>query len=414
MQNITFNEPDPSTGKPGTLVPVDWFQNVNDEISNVVTNAGITLDSTNHLQLTTALSTIYAPLLSPAFKGTPTCPTPDTTDDSQKICNTAWVKSYVTAGELGYTPVRQGGVSDQTNDTVYIGNATDGSGLKATVNTTDLGNFAFESWVEGNYLNLAGGNITGSLTLQGTTVATVNTVNAAEADVKNLLSEETERAENVESIISSTYYPISSSTTITVPTGVTRVYLRGIGAGGGAMGCAAVNTTQTYSGSGGGSGGIMEGVYSVTGGDTLKFTIGSGGAGNIGPGSGYYGGVTSCVNGAGQRLQSLPSGSPGVKSTTTNTAGGAGAGMGTSDVSGTFRNDPGNDGQDGQAGTAQLSGAGGPGPGGVGGARSGLQGGQNGTAYGAGGGGAYDTGFTGNNYAGGSGASGFFLYKWLP
>ncbi|WP_332828284.1 hypothetical protein [Novacetimonas sp. GS1] len=207
---------------------------------------------------------------------------------------------------------------------------------------------------------------------------------------------------------------VSASTTVVVPSGVTRVYLRGIGSGAGATGCSATTTSQTFSGAGGGSGGIMEGIYTVTPGDHLVFTIGSGGAGNASSGNGYRGGQTSCVNGAGQTLQSLPSGFPGQVASVTNTAGGGGATAGSSDVSGTFRNDCGNCGLDGQSGALQLSGSGGVGPGGVGGARSGDLGGVSGSAPGAGGGGAYDSGFTGNSYAGGNGASGQFYYKWLP
>lgn len=215
-------------------------------------------------------------------------------------------------------------------------------------------------------------------------------------------------------LASSPLSPVNASTTVVVPAGVTRVYLRGIGSGAGATGCSATTTSQTFSGAGGGSGGIMEGIYTVTPGDHLVFTIGSGGAGNTSSGNGYRGGQTSCVNGAGQTLQSLPSGFPGQVASVTNTAGGGGATAGSSDVSGTFRNDCGNCGLDGQSGALQLSGSGGVGPGGVGGARSGDLGGVSGAAPGAGGGGAYDSGFTGNSYAGGNGASGQFYYKWLP
>ncbi|MEG3347606.1 hypothetical protein [Novacetimonas sp. GS1] len=215
-------------------------------------------------------------------------------------------------------------------------------------------------------------------------------------------------------LASSALSQVSASTTVVVPDGVTRVYLRGIGSGAGATGCSATTTSQTFSGAGGGSGGIMEGIYTVTPGDRLVFTIGSGGAGNASSGNGYRGGQTSCVNGAGQTLQSLPSGFPGQVASVTNTAGGGGATAGSSDVSGTFRNDCGNCGLDGQSGALQLSGSGGVGPGGVGGARSGDLGGVSGSAPGAGGGGAYDSGFTGNSYAGGNGASGQFYYKWLP
>lgn len=40
---------------------------------------------------------------------------------------------------LGYTPIRQGGGTDQGTNTVKIGWATNGSGLKCTVDNTDLG-----------------------------------------------------------------------------------------------------------------------------------------------------------------------------------------------------------------------------------------------------------------------------------
>lgn len=46
--------------------------------------------------------------------------------------------SAITAG-LGYTPVRQGGGVDQSNNVVRIGWTTDATGLKATVDVTDLG-----------------------------------------------------------------------------------------------------------------------------------------------------------------------------------------------------------------------------------------------------------------------------------
>ncbi|EFG83723.1 hypothetical protein [Novacetimonas hansenii] len=213
-------------------------------------------------------------------------------------------------------------------------------------------------------------------------------------------------------LASSPLSPVSASTTVVVPAGVTRVYLEGTGSGGGGAGCAATTTSETYSGSGGSGGCHMRGVYAVTAGDSLAFTIGSGGPGNLGPGSGYAGGDTSCVNGAGKRLQYLPGGNPGVKNSNLSTAGGNGT-TGVSDVTGTFLSAIGNDGSDGQAGTAMLTGNGGAGPyGGAG--RAGLHGGFSGGGAGAGGGGAYDSGLTGANYAGGNGAGGAFLFKWLP
>nr|DAH90057.1 MAG TPA: Baseplate wedge protein [Caudoviricetes sp.] len=40
-----------------------------------------------------------APLNSPAFTGTPTTPTPASSDNSDKICNTAWVRQFVGASQ---------------------------------------------------------------------------------------------------------------------------------------------------------------------------------------------------------------------------------------------------------------------------------------------------------------------------
>lgn len=89
-------------------------------------------------------------------------------------------------GPLGFTPVQQGTGIGQTSNTVKIGYSA-GSRLKATVDTTDLGNFVFDvqhTWsnltgkpttlsgygvvatdttLTGNYLQLTGGTLTGSL-----------------------------------------------------------------------------------------------------------------------------------------------------------------------------------------------------------------------------------------------------------
>lgn len=185
MQSETFNNPNPATGESGTLVTTTWFQNVNDEISNVITKNGGTLDSTNHAQLYTTLSTTYAPLESPTFTGVPLCPDTNSSSNGRAIVNFESMKAYVSAGSLGYTPVHQGGGTGQGTNSIYIGYATSGGTLKCTVDATDLGSFAFQSWVSSNYLSLTGGNVTGTLTYNGTSVATTNDVNNAETDVKN-------------------------------------------------------------------------------------------------------------------------------------------------------------------------------------------------------------------------------------
>ena len=77
----------------------------------------------------------------------------------------------------------------------------------------------------------------------------------------------------------------TSSTTVTVPTGATKAILSGCGGGGGGY--------QTVGGGGGGS--IMNYVVSVSAGQSIRITIGTGGAAatNTYPYKGGSGGITS-------------------------------------------------------------------------------------------------------------------------
>ena len=188
MLSTTFTNPNPATGQAGTLLTTTWCQNVNDEIAYVITQNGVTLDSTNHHQLYQVLTATYAPLASPTFTGVPLVPDTDSSSNGRAIVNFESMKAYVAAGSLGYTPVHQGGGNGQGTNSVYIGWKTDGSGLGLTVDATDEGVFAMEGWVSSNYLNLSGGNVTGTFTYNGTTVATKNDVNSAITTVENWTS----------------------------------------------------------------------------------------------------------------------------------------------------------------------------------------------------------------------------------
>lgn len=188
MLNTTFTNPNPATGQAGTLLTTTWCQNVNDEIAYVITQNGVTLDETNHHQLYQVLTATYAPLASPTFTGVPLVPDTDSSSNGRAIVNFESMKAYVAAGSLGYTPVHQGGGTGQGTNSVYIGWKTDGSGLGLTVDATDEGVFAMQGWVSSNYLNLAGGNVTGTFTYNGATVATKNDVNAAITTVEDWTS----------------------------------------------------------------------------------------------------------------------------------------------------------------------------------------------------------------------------------
>jgi hypothetical protein len=97
-----------------------------------------------------------------ALTGTPTAPTAPAGDSSAQIANTAFVTSAITANgnskqnALGFTPVQQGTGIGQLGNTVKIG--WSGSRIKATVDSTDLGNILTTANVilSGNtlYINL--------------------------------------------------------------------------------------------------------------------------------------------------------------------------------------------------------------------------------------------------------------------
>lgn len=140
-----------------------------------------------------------------------------------------------------------------------------------------------------------------------------------------------------------------SGTSWTVPAGVTSVKVWAIGAGGGGAGSPAVDAS---SGGGGGGGEVVVTTFSVTGGNSITYSLGTAGTGGIGGANGQAGGNTSATYSA-----------------TTITAHGGGAGQYNSNVAGT--------GGTGGGGTAGGTGAGATGDEGGGG------GGGIGTANGA-------------------------------
>lgn len=66
--------------------------------------------------------------------------TSETDAASSKAVNIVYNLANSKQASLGFTPVRQGGGTGQGTNKVYIGWATDASGLKAQVDSTDLGN----------------------------------------------------------------------------------------------------------------------------------------------------------------------------------------------------------------------------------------------------------------------------------
>lgn len=100
-------------------------------------------DDPNFATTMTNLLAAKAPLASPALNGTPTGPTPATGTNSTQLATTAFVKNQNYQASLGFTPVQQGGGIGQLTNKTYLG--WSGSGLKVTVDTTDLGVISFEN-----------------------------------------------------------------------------------------------------------------------------------------------------------------------------------------------------------------------------------------------------------------------------
>ncbi|WP_176321307.1 hypothetical protein [Burkholderia vietnamiensis] len=133
---------DPSQGIKGTVVTMPYMQTVQEELAAVPESVGIPLDPADNKQIVKAIQKMVA----------------DAGANYQP--------------KLGYTPVQQGTGAGQGTNAVKIGWAKDGSGLRVTVDTTDLGLVAFVSqlaayasqdWVKGYAVNKAGDTMTGTL-----------------------------------------------------------------------------------------------------------------------------------------------------------------------------------------------------------------------------------------------------------
>jgi hypothetical protein len=80
--------------------------------SNLSSLSGIVYSSSSFVKMTGASTftldtTVYAPLASPAFTGTPTAPTPSAADNSTKLATTAYVDNAVSGGGVTFNQVQR-------------------------------------------------------------------------------------------------------------------------------------------------------------------------------------------------------------------------------------------------------------------------------------------------------------------
>lgn len=192
----------------------------------------------------------------------------------------------------------------------------------------------------------------------------------------------------------------------TVPPGVYRVYVEAVGAGGAGSNCLAPTATNDVSGGGGGAGGFASGLYSVTPGQAISYSVGAGAPiGSQNPGGGTnFGSSITCGGGVGSSFS--------TQGTSVGGAGGTASG-------GTILNIPGGAGTDGSH--IPIGGGGrpyiGPGNGGTsfygpGGTSANGGDGNSGTTPGSGGGGAMDVNLQNITFDGGAGANGQILISY--
>lgn len=185
----------------------------------------------------------------------------------------------------------------------------------------------------------------------------------------------------------------STSTTFTVPIGVSLLRATVVGGGGGGGG-----TDGTYAAAGGGAGGFATGTFMVAPGAAIAVTVGAGGAAGVAGASGGTGGSSSFGT-----FLSATGGQGGQFQTTVSTPGGSG-GLGSGgEIAG-----HGGCGADGQNGSTVIGGQGGSSLfGGGGRASTAGNAALNGQAPGSGGGGTYN--IAGN---GGQGANGIVVLEY--
>ena len=200
----------------------------------------------------------------------------------------------------------------------------------------------------------------------------------------------------------------SGASTWTIPTGITKIKVTCIGAGGGGGGVSAV---ANAAGGGGGGGGMSVSYYTgLTPGNTLNYSVGTGGtAGANTGGVGGTGGNTTVSSGT-QTITTLQANGGvggGGATTSTTTAGGAGGAAGSGPTNAVLMAG----GTGGAGGASNGAGTGSMGPIGGGGGQGKVAttgAGSNATNYGAGGGGAL--GATAN--IGGTGSNGIVIIEY--
>ena len=119
------------------------------ELQNMVTGVGIALNAGNESQLLAALLT-RAPLNDAELTGEPTAPSPDLSDDSQRLANTGWVRDVIAAMVVELADI-SAPLASNSNWRFRIGPIlVQGGNLATSLNDGDTASVVFQ--VEFDYL----------------------------------------------------------------------------------------------------------------------------------------------------------------------------------------------------------------------------------------------------------------------
>lgn len=352
--------------------------------------------------------------------------TADNNTNNPDTNGTSWVPGYA----YGSATVGTVGVNLATAVTLTPAQAAKGI-IFVQGNLTAATVLTFPAWVK-NWI-VVNNTGTGAFTLTVKTAAGVGVV-VNRGDILPLLCDGTNMAV-AQRTQSANIARFESNSSLTVPPGVTTMWMSGTGGGGGG-GAGAAGGASAYTGAGGGSGGagahIIRVPLTVVPGTVLGITIGAGGVGGAGgAGAGATGtaGTSTIVTGFVAGTVTLSGGTPGQGGNQSNVSSSSGGTAGTggnpttagqsgasgskgSDVGSYTNNVPGGNGAPGASGPFGGGGGGGSGASAFTGSQSGLPGSGYGTGGGGGGGIWAQNAGVQNGGSAGNGAPGFVLLEW--
>lgn len=135
-----FTGGDPTTATPATVVTADFLNMLQGELAAILTAAGVARSKTNNAQVIAALNILFAPLLSPAFAGTPTAPTASPGTNTSQLATTAFVQQSAgwSTGDVKLTLKTTADTGWVMMNDLSIGNAGSGATGRQNADTQAL------------------------------------------------------------------------------------------------------------------------------------------------------------------------------------------------------------------------------------------------------------------------------------